>query len=367
MRRKSCIVLLVFLFWLTACEASHQLGEKEKQQNGNGNENNQKETETTIYPIDIDEQFFQNIAGWYDESNILYIQNKPNLSEIIRYNLFNGQSSTFFVANTPIMQVVPSPDRNIFLVHLSPNHYQATILFIDRHGNELFKWEVGSYELHFAWNPYHSQQILVTSFLEDWSFETYLIDLAEQRIEKNVVEAPFVQWSNQHQFTYIKWDEEEPELSAPLFLYDLLDRNEKKIADHVIGHVSAGPFLLYLQENLDEKGKGQYVFLRFKDLQKLSFFDVSLISEYSGWLFPYFDVFNKRDEFYTFVPMDTTENNTSFHLINIQIKTGKKNELVKNIANEPISISPSGQYILYGYRFEKLIDIKDRKMINLIQ
>lgn len=359
-----CFIMVIFLFFLCACEKSHQLSDDQEKDKGL---NSKDYLQKSIQPTDIEDNFFQNVVGWYDSTSLLYIMNKPNASEVIRYDIFTGESSTLLSTEDPIIQVIPNYNRTFFLVHTSPNQYKAILLYVDEKGNEVFKWDTGANELHVSWNPFKESQSMITVFNEDWAYKNYLVDVENKSIKEIMIKAPFVQWEDEQKVMYLKWSEYEPELSTKLYLYDLENKTEKQIANHVIGFLNSGSHLIYLEENREEKGSGQYVFVNHNNLDKLSRIEVPLISQYSQWLFPYNTISVRDREFYTFFPVDIENDEISFDLVRVQMDSGKIQKLIRNVPNEPITISPEGQYILYGYRFEKLIDLSDMTIKNIIQ
>lgn len=362
-RSRSPVFLIVLAFLLIACE-SHQLP---KDQKAEGQKENDAKEEKKILPLTVNEDYFQHVVGWFDDDTILYINNKPNTSEMVLYNFAIGTSTTFFQSESPIIQAVPNEDREMFFIHVSPNNYEAHVIVVNRKGEVLFEWDVSSFDLFVKWNPFNTSEIFVSAFYEDWSYETYFIDVSEKDIQENVVDVPFIQWADHAKVAYIKWNNEEPELSGPLYLFDLVDGTERLIAQNVIGHVHHQSRVIYLQENPLENGNGFYKFLNLRTMQATEQFAVPLVSQYSQWLFPYYELDKKGEHFYTFIPLDIMEEEPSFQLSKINIETGHQSQVIPELLNEPISLSPGGEYLLYGFRFEKLVKLDEKKVYDIIK
>ena len=372
MRAAFFFVMCFPILLLSSCEF-HQLTNEKKQVT------KEKKMETefdnfkaeqnlleNIQPIEAEENTFQNITGWFHETAVLYIKNLEDRSEVICHDLQSGKDELFFQTKHPIIQTVPNDRRTIFLIHSSPETNQAILTFVNTEGEELFHWEINAFELQYTWNPYNEKELMVTAFAEDWSYKTYLLDLKEKKVVDSPYQIPFFQWTDEDRITYVKWNNDEPELSAPLYEANLMKHHEKKIADHVIGNGNFSSIVMYLQENQQEKGFGQYVFINSSSKKVLSTFRVPLASDYSQWIFPYYDFNAQNQQFYTFVPVAKSQDG-SFELQRFNLITKKKETIFKNVTNDPILISPSGHYALYGPRLEKIMDLSKEKIQEIVK
>lgn len=361
--------LLLLLF--SACE-SHQLKSGEKvAQTDKKNEKEAVKEKTehelqSLQPIEINSQSFQTISAWFDEASVLYINNDEHGSEVIRHNLESGSDTIFYQTNDPIVQLAENPDRTIFLLHSTSSSRQAALMFVDKNGNELFRWEIPAFDLQYIWNPYHQSELFVTAFAEDWSYTSYIVDAKEQKVVKSPYQIPFIQWSGKQRFTYIHWNNDEPELSAPLYEVDLQNKKVEKLAEHAIGNGNMSSFIMYLEEDQDNKGFGRYVFLRSSSKQKVFTKRAPLASDNAQWVFPFYGYDKTKHFVYVFIPNKPMETGL-FKLIQINPLSGRETPILSNVSNYPIKLSPSGRYALYGPRLENLIDVKKRKVFSIIQ
>ena len=55
----------------------------------------------------------------------------------------------------------------------------------------------------------------------------------------------------------------------------------------------------------------------------------------------------------------------TLRLLNLIGKQIRKIEVLDNIEDEPLSCSPNGNLCLYGYRLDKIIDVKSHKMVRI--
>src|SRR5690606_38228570 len=155
----------------------------------------------------------------------------------------------FFSTNSPVITMKANEDHSLFLFHTSNASNQAEIVVVNEEGNHIFDWKVDAYDLFYNWNPYDKDQIFLTAFLEDWSFETYLLDVGEKTAKKYEILQPFIQWISKNELLYLKWDQNEPSFFAPLFSYNLESKNEGLLFENIISYSTYIDLLVTVELN----------------------------------------------------------------------------------------------------------------------
>lgn len=316
-----------------------------------------KEAEKEIVPLS-DEEFF-SAEGWLDENSIYYISENASQSTIYQYNLFTGEKTPFFESKASIVQVKINREAGLLAVHASPSSYEASITILDQTGNIRTERSFPSSELNFSWSP-SGEKLFITAFDENWSFETFLLSMSDYSLEKNPVELPFIQWLTDDEITYLKWNEAEPQLTAPLAAYSLQTKEERILDEHIISHAHFGEYTFSIKVENEEKSTGTYLF--FKNGELLYSFDVPLTPLYSEWLIPEYDT--AEGVFYTFIPGDTEG---KFDLTAVDPEKASMEVIIRNVDNSPISLSPDGEYALYGSYREKIIHLKDAEIKSIVK
>ncbi|MFD6440430.1 hypothetical protein ACFWDG_11595, partial [Peribacillus sp. NPDC060186] len=72
----------------------------------------------------------------------------------------------------------------------------------------------------------------------------------------------------------------------------------------------------------------------------------------------------------TFIPnesKDADQYEGRFTLTKLNWEKGTQEELMKDMENEPLSCSLDGSLCLYGYQFEKIIDMKTHQIQRLFK
>lgn len=91
----------------------------------------------------------------------------------------------------------------------------------------MFQEEMPSYELTYTWNKFNENDLLMTSFSEDWSYQVYQVNIEEKKIKKIEVKEPFVQWQSATTILFQDWDTEEISVAAPYSLKIFLTVKQK--------------------------------------------------------------------------------------------------------------------------------------------
>jgi hypothetical protein len=314
-------------------------------------------------PLEINESLFHSVADWKDDETLLYITNDVDGSEIHTYNLFTGESSLFFESQSPIVQFEANANHSLFFVQTSPTSYEAELIILDTEGKVKFSTKIESYELQYTWNQINNNQLFISSFSEDWTYKTYMLNVKENNITTNPVDFPFIQWLNDEEISYLKWDQDTPSITAPLYIYNIENQNETELANGVVSN-SNFKKVMSTFELVDDNGTAVVRFYDLKSKNKLTEMPTSLVALYSEWSIPYHDMDSKKNIFYMF---EVNEAKTAFSLISFNLATEEKQTIIDTIENLPFKLSPNGEYALYGARYEHIIHLGDKVIKELVK
>lgn len=360
------IMLIVFTLLLGACTNKEQ-----------HKANSPQKSKTPIttqrsdwkLPISPPEGEFYKVAGWLSDKELVYVTNMDQSSNVYRYDLVTGKSDLIFKSVHPIVTVQISPSQKYLLIHSSPSSYEGLVTVTDAKGNEKLRESFASYELEFEWNPYNEEQILVSKFAEDWTFKVLLLDMKTDNTRELSLPQPFIKWLSEKEIAFLNWDENSPQLFAPLIEKNLGSGSEKTIFPSAIQFAAFPNLLMTISVNKQDQSLATY---SFSDQRQKEIFTFSIpqLTNFSDWLVPYYDYNNKTGQFITFQPLKSGEIDSyadGFQLAKYDLKKGTSKVIMDGLINEPINISPTGEAILYGNSFEKMIDLKTQKIYELIK
>ncbi|MFC4320761.1 YqgU-like beta propeller domain-containing protein [Litchfieldia salsa] len=375
MRFKMMFVFVMTLL-IVGCNPSHQLYENSDVPYGKklGLEKQPIPEEffgesKEIKSLDMNGEAFNTVGGWLDNESILYITDNAEKSNIYRYHIFNGKKELFFSSDSRILSLKPNEDHSLFLLHTSNSRDKAELIVIDETGKQVFAWETEAYDLEYVWSPYKKEQLFITTFLQDWSFKTFVMDSKKEQVEQTNVKEPFVQWLDATTVAYMSWGVDEPSIEAPLFSFDLTTGKETLLFDSVISFSTFRDLLLTVQMQDDSESYSFYKFTKPDTKEKLAQHPYPLLTNYSSWYIPYQYYNEDTKSFITFKPYNTGDFDTYtelFELTSYSLEDGKETTLLENVNSYPILFSENGEFGLYGYQYEMIIDTRNNKVEHLI-
>ncbi|MEH7437414.1 hypothetical protein V7182_07940 [Neobacillus drentensis] len=364
------VLLLIFLtLLLTACADKQQPKQKMTVKKETQKETTPHEEADWKLPISLTEGEFYMLGGWLSDTEVLYITNLEQTSSVYRYDLLSGKSKLIYKSEYPIVTVKISPSKKNILIHSSPSSYEGVVTIIDQNGSEQMKQSFASYELDFEWNQFNESQILVTKFDEDWNFQLSLLDTSKSKTVELTLPQPFIKWKDEKNVAYLNWDENTPSLFAPLIFRSIETGKEKAVLPEVIQFSTFQDLLMTVAVKKDDSTMAAYTFFN-KEMKESFTFSIPQLTKFSDWLVPFYDYSKNRGQFITFEPLRSGEVDSyteGFELVSYNIKKKKRELIMEHLDNEPILFSPSGNALLYGNRFENIIDLKTKEINELIK
>lgn len=324
-----------------------------------------------IIPIKLGvQEEFSKASGWLSNTEILYISNiSESSSNLYSYSIITGQSTMLYKSGQPIITAEISPKKDKVLIHSSASE-EGVLTVIDLSGKELYSGRIESYELTFEWNPFNDDLLIVSAFTEEWDFNTYLLDLKENSLKELQLPEPFVRWISEDMLVYQQWEENEISLKAPLRSFSISGNHSKTLFEDVYQFDSLGKYLLTIE--VDEGGNpglGLYTFTR-EGIRSAGSLTAPLLTSFSGWVVPFYDLMDDGKAFMYLRAKEQGEADLyegGFDLMRYQLGEKEEEKVFSELANEPLSCSPSGGMCLYGFQLERVMNIDAKEIIELVQ
>ncbi|MDA7026951.1 hypothetical protein PJ311_10060 [Bacillus sp. CLL-7-23] len=355
MRVSLCIIAAVSASLVTSCTHSQSSDQKVVYQE---KKNNLTASDKKIIPLT--EQHFSEAAGWLDNETILYTTNDPiKGSKINDYNIFKGKGKTIYTTDDRLISAELNQKQDMILVQTLENGSKIKLTLINLKGDMLFTKSFDSHELQVDWNQFNPYLLYVTEFTKDWGYDSYLVDVKDHKVEKNIAQAAFVHWTSSETFEYIKWDDGDREKPAPVYSYEINSKHEKKVADDALFLDVFQNIRLIVKSVPEESAEGIYLFSDVSSMKKQISLKLPLYSAYSSLSSMEYTYDQKNKVLYTY---EQNQSGSLFDLIAIHLQSGKRKVICKRVEMHPLTLSPDGNHILYGYTKNQVISISSKKL-----
>lgn len=310
-------------------------------------------------PFTEDDYKFESSFGWLNDDTIIYTVQEDQRYHVFSFHIPSQRKEKIYSTNEIISEASISPNKKYILIYSASESSKANIKIISSDGKELYSVSIPSAEIDYSWSQYSDDVLLIDSFYEDWTHTSYVANFSKGSLEEVKLSKPFAQWSSKDSVMYLEWDEESPQLSAPIMEYDLKTKDTKKIKNDVISFNKRKDVFLSIHEQKDNNSEIEYQFFDKKG-KKLKSLRSPVIGSYSGWIIPAFDLTPLNKTITTFLPYESAivdQYDQNFKLIRFNWETGKTQVLKEDVESAPISCSSNGKRCLYGNALENLIEI----------
>lgn len=358
------LLLLSTFLLLTACEPAKDLLD-------HANKNPDVQNQMSIEKLTLNEKDageMEAIYGWLSSDTILYSKKLKgeDLPQLMTWNLKSNKHSVFYNPTAPISAVSISPSKSYVLVSTAlEEKVQNNIL--NANGNPVYSVSLTAFDITYEWNVYKEGVLFLSNFYEDWTYNSYIVNVEKQTTKMIDHPEPFAQWDSAQGMMFLDWKKGESTLSAPLVRKELNEEKMDSIMLDVVHFKKMKQTLMTIQANTEKLNQASYTFFNEK-YQLITTFSVPFLNSNSDWDIPAYDYNEQKGNFFTFVPeksINADQYDGNYTLIKFNWKTNKKVEILDNIKNEPLSCSPDGKLCLYGYRLDKMIDVKGHKMVRI--
>lgn len=315
-----------------------------------------------IKPIALTEKQFQSVIGFTNDRKVIYIQNNDDTSsDLISYHIQDGETKLLFEGNDPIVNAKISPNGEYVLIHTSPTFDKADLLIMDLKTEEILIEEtIPSYELMYEWSPYNHNELMITCFYEDFSYQVYLLDITRKELKELSLSQPFIKWKSERDWIAINWERDNLETEAS-FIQFFPDGSSTTIhSDRQYYYIDSwNGWIMGLSINKQDVTKTDVIFYN-QEFEQVYKYTIPHLNAYSSIAVFHYDLVEAKDTFYYIRPKEGGEVDTytgSFQLVAVDLKNGEEKIVKEDIPNAPISCNNEGDMCLFGYRFEQILKL----------
>ncbi|MFD2446052.1 hypothetical protein ACFSO7_19010 [Bacillus sp. CGMCC 1.16607] len=366
-------LLIIFfnLFLLTSCEQDNHYSANSHSKINRIN-NLKKAPAPSFFreyqlPFSVSTSEFTKAIGWLNNDEIVYMTNSPDSTKLYRYHLKMGMNQLLYKSQFPIVSAMISPDRKNILIHTSPTTYEGNVTVLSIEGENLYSEKFPSVEIVIEWNQNDPNQLLITTFKEDWSFTNYFLYLDKKELRQSSLRKPFAKWTGKDELAFLDWDENDISLVAPLV--QINGKNDEEILEEELIHFDTffdKKFTVQINQ-----AEQQAIYKIDDDRNNLhNSYKVPVLTNYSGWLIPYYGLIDDQQHFLTMLPLESKEVDQyreGFQLVSFDLTSNKTEVILDHTENVPFTCSPNGKLCLIGYQLDQLLQLENHSLISLIR
>ncbi|MFS0780931.1 hypothetical protein [Bacillus sp. 1P06AnD] len=347
----------VFLFLFFCLLVTTLAGCEEKNNQESHEEPKQHDVTVKPLPLSDENHTFENAYGWLSNDTILFSATKDDKQKtvLMSYRFETKEKKELYSTKETIGGVSISPGKKYILVYMSNGgSNQVGIHILTKSGHEVYSFAIPANEISFSWNPFSEDMLLIDSFNEDWSFQSYISYIGLNRMEKVDLPKPFAQWQSPHSLLYLDWNDETPQLTTPLKSFDLLTASSKSLYKESIVFKANKDVLLTINQHKKDSMAIEYTIHDWEG-KTISKMKAPAIGSYSDWIIQPFDLVDKSKLLITFVPYESAlmdQYKKRYQLVAFNWETGKKTVLKEKLDSAALSCSPQGNKCLYGNKLE---------------
>lgn len=322
-------------------------------------------TGSAVVPVDEGSRVVE-VMNWYDDKTVLYLEEHLEGSTLHKHHLFTGESSVFYEMEGWIVKVVANVDHSLFALQVINEQDESELIIVDKQGENQLTIKGFGEEYSVYWNEYEPVSFIMTAYLPNWDYETFFVNVEEERIKQVNLEQSYVQWVSTDTVAYLKWDELEPSFRAPLYQTNVKTGETKLWKDDVIAYMSFSDGLsLSITVETDFDLYSVYKF--YDNQERYRQIEVPILNTYSEqWWIPYYTYDNENGIFYFMRPKksgDFISYTDGYDLIAYNVSADSEVKLTTLERHVPISISPGGSSLLIGDRLESVWDLSEGVLI----
>ncbi|SFC53172.1 hypothetical protein SAMN04488102_10960 [Alkalibacterium subtropicum] len=329
-----------------------------------------EEEQTALAKLDIDYRSFQKIVGWLDDETLLVHLSEEGEHNLTTFNIFSGETNQIYSDDASILSVMINQSRDkIMLQEIKYDQSALKVLSVDGALIQSTTFGYASY-VNFDWNPTNDNTVFISHYNYEHSLETETILVYIWTIDENtfsVRDIPSLspRWYSENVYLYID------ELHTPaLYIGDIREDKEDMIINKDISDffLYQDTFVGIVESDISDSEVllfHEYPFLvgdKVIRLPKVTMNELPVKPQMTQSV--------RNGKIYGVIPdhsFSLEEELGDYHLAHLHFEDETVIEVMDLPEDAPIALSPSEEYLLYGWRLENIIDLSDPELIELIE
>lgn len=334
-----------------------------------GSVNGSSETEEIAHPMELDPELFQKNIGWLDNETLLIHKGSNDSHQFTSYNIFTGDFEDIYEENAYILSAEISHSRDQILFQEVSNE-GISLNVMDLSGDILH-----STDLHYSgyvtldWNAVEPNLIFISHYDYDSAeeVETILVQVwntEEETLTRRPIASLYPTWYSSNVYVYV--DELE---GRDLYIGDLREENGDMVISRDVRDffLHQDTFIGIVPSDINEHQV--YLFHEYPFLVGDNVITAPKVSMNDQPVKPHLTQSNRNGKILAVLsdePVILEEELGTYTLTQLDFESETVEEIIALPYDAPICLSPDENHVLYGWRYEYLIELDSGDMHSLI-
>ncbi|SUX20719.1 Uncharacterised protein [Carnobacterium divergens] len=353
------LFLLISLF-LVGCHTTKKTDDTKK---------TQCEEAVTLKKIPIETDSFKKVIGWLNKDEVLIHCGYQFKDVLYRFNVRTGELHLIYQPNALILIALLSPDQTKVFIQIAHDK-DSEIQIINLSGEKLQTKRVDTMGyLNVSWNPVSLDQIFLSYYQNENKIVVSDWDIAKNTTKEVPSDTLNPVWYSENLYVYVNNQNDFLLKKGELYLGDIRTGESTHLRSQVSGfYLNQDSLVMFTPSDFNDNDlllSYQYPFMVDK-----GFLEVPKMTMNDRLVFPYLTQLERKSAIYGVLPKETVHLELKagkFHLAKLNFDKRKVESVVELPDNAPILISPDGKSLLYGWRFENIINLDNQKIYSLLK
>ena len=356
------LLLICCCLFLSACRS--------KESNGPEEGEDQPSESVDLATLDIDYRVFQKVVGWLDDQTLLVHLGNADEHELVAFDIFSGEKEQVYANGSSILSVEINQSKEKILLQEIKSE-QSTFRIITKDGATIQATDFGytSY-VNLNWNPTNDNTVFISHYSYDHELEAETILVYIWTVDDNtftVKDIPSLspRWYSENVYLYID------ELYTPvLYIGDIREDKEDMVINRDITdfYLHQDTFIGLVESDILDSEV--LLFHEYPFLVGDKVISIPKVTMNDFPISPQLTQSKRNGRIYGVIPdysFALEEDLGTFHLSHLDFENESVEEVLELPEDAPIALSPTEEYLLYGWRLEYIIDLSDPELVELVE
>ncbi|MGB6178621.1 TolB family protein [Carnobacterium sp.] len=328
-----------------------------------------KQKEQVLHEIPIEYENFRKIIGWVSDEEILVHAGEGNKDTLYLFNLFDGKMTKVHEANAIILTAVISDDKQkIFVQSVGDENRELKIINLSGTVEQQTTIETNGY-LNINWNPVDQNNLFISYYQLEEEMVVQKWDISTNQITSVESSSLTPVWYSANLYLFVDNLDDFSLQTGELYMGDIRTNKVTHIRNQVTDfYLNNDTFITFSPSDFNKDElllNRQYPFMVDN-----GFITVPKVSMNDRLIFPYLTQSSREQAVYGVIAKESTQlevKSGEFQFSKLNFDSKKIEPIVDLPDNAPISISKDGNYSLYGWRYEYMIDLEKQELYPLIK